>query len=204
MDNDQKSTEEKIFESAVDLFCEKGFDRTTTSEIAKKAGVAEGTIFRYFKTKKDILSSIASKAMDILTNILVIKPINKIIKSNKKEEEIMYEILRDRYDIITRNFSIIKILGTEAMTKKQLRDNIVKAIPLKAIKMGEKFYKAGFERGVFRELPPRAVVRSFVGSLFMLIAEQQFLPDDYKSKDVDKELRTIVDIYMNGIKKKGE
>ena len=43
--------EEKILKSAIKIFSEKGFSASTTSEIAKDAGVAEGTIFRYFKTK---------------------------------------------------------------------------------------------------------------------------------------------------------
>lgn len=42
----------KILEAAVEMFAEKGYAATSTSEIAKKAGVAEGTIFRHYKTKK--------------------------------------------------------------------------------------------------------------------------------------------------------
>ena len=41
---------------AVDMFGEKGYASTSTSEIAKRAGVAEGTIFRYYKTKRFITS----------------------------------------------------------------------------------------------------------------------------------------------------
>ncbi len=48
--------EQRILEAAIAVFSEKGFSAATTSEIAKNAGVAEGTIFRYFKTKKDILN----------------------------------------------------------------------------------------------------------------------------------------------------
>ena len=47
----------RILEAAVDMFGEKGYASTSTSEIAKRAGVAEGTIFRYYKTKRFIISS---------------------------------------------------------------------------------------------------------------------------------------------------
>lgn len=43
---------EAVLKAAVKIFSEKGYSAATTSEIAKEAGVAEGTIFRYFKTKK--------------------------------------------------------------------------------------------------------------------------------------------------------
>ena len=44
--------EQKILNAACLVFSQKGYSSATTSEIAKWAGVAEGTIFRYFKTKK--------------------------------------------------------------------------------------------------------------------------------------------------------
>jgi AcrR family transcriptional regulator len=40
--------------AALNLFQTKGFDGTTTRAIARKAGIAEGTVFNYFKSKEDI------------------------------------------------------------------------------------------------------------------------------------------------------
>ena len=40
--------------AALGLFQTKGFDAATTKEIARKAGIAEGTVFNYFRTKDDI------------------------------------------------------------------------------------------------------------------------------------------------------
>src|ERR1044071_7202782 len=44
----------RIVKAALNLFQNKGFDGTTTRAIARKAGIAEGTVFNYFKTKEDI------------------------------------------------------------------------------------------------------------------------------------------------------
>jgi len=44
----------RIVTAALSLFQTKGFDATTTRAIARKAGIAEGTVFNYFKTKEDI------------------------------------------------------------------------------------------------------------------------------------------------------
>ena len=44
----------KIIIAGLDLFCEKGFYNTNTVEIAKAAGVSTGTVYSYFKDKKDI------------------------------------------------------------------------------------------------------------------------------------------------------
>lgn len=47
-----------IISAAIEIFAEKGYSATTTSVIAKKAGVGEGTIFHHYKTKKDLLLAI--------------------------------------------------------------------------------------------------------------------------------------------------
>jgi AcrR family transcriptional regulator len=44
----------RIVAAALSLFQTKGFDATTTKAIARKAGIAEGTVFNYFRTKEDI------------------------------------------------------------------------------------------------------------------------------------------------------
>jgi TetR/AcrR family fatty acid metabolism transcriptional regulator len=47
-----------VQEAAKAVFAEKGFDKSTTLEIANRAGVAEGTIYEYSKNKQDLLFSI--------------------------------------------------------------------------------------------------------------------------------------------------
>jgi len=47
-------TRERIVTAALQLFETKGFDATTTKAIARRARVAEGTVFNYFETKEDI------------------------------------------------------------------------------------------------------------------------------------------------------
>src|SRR5262245_11180108 len=53
-DSNKERTKEKILAAALALFRENGLDGTTTRQISKKAGIAEGTLFNYFKTKEDL------------------------------------------------------------------------------------------------------------------------------------------------------
>jgi AcrR family transcriptional regulator len=50
----KEAIRKRIVTAALSLFQTKGFDATTTKAIARKAGIAEGTVFNYFKTKEDI------------------------------------------------------------------------------------------------------------------------------------------------------
>ena len=51
-------TKERILETALKLFCEKGYYRTTTNEIARVAGVSIGSLYSYFKDKDTIFMEI--------------------------------------------------------------------------------------------------------------------------------------------------
>ena len=46
---------QRILEAAIKVFAEQGFFQSTIAQIAKEAGVADGTIYLYFKNKDDIL-----------------------------------------------------------------------------------------------------------------------------------------------------
>ena len=65
----------KISSAACELFCEKGYSATSTSEIAKRAEVSEGTIFKYFATKKDLLLYIATYGIEMFAEDIAIKPL---------------------------------------------------------------------------------------------------------------------------------
>lgn len=60
MTKEPTEKQQRILEAAMDVFAEKGFAGTSTSEIAKRAGVAEGTIFKHYKTKKDLLIGVVA------------------------------------------------------------------------------------------------------------------------------------------------
>ena len=55
---------QKILESALKLFVEKGIDNTSTSLISKEAGVATGTLYLYFETKVDLIRELGTSIQE--------------------------------------------------------------------------------------------------------------------------------------------
>lgn len=60
---DPKGTRNRLVRSALDLFTTIGYHESTTPQIAARAGVAEGTIYRHFKSKEKLLNSIHQAAV---------------------------------------------------------------------------------------------------------------------------------------------
>lgn len=60
---EKSATRRRIVEAAMELFRTRGFEATTTRDIAREAGIAVGTLFNYFDTKEAIVGSLAAEAL---------------------------------------------------------------------------------------------------------------------------------------------
>ena len=66
---DAKERRNEILDVAEHLFCEKGFDNTSTNDILAEIGIARGTLYYHFNSKEDILDAMIER----LTNQMVEK-----------------------------------------------------------------------------------------------------------------------------------
>lgn len=193
--------QQKIVEAAIEMFAEKGYASTSTSQIAKKAGVAEGTIFRHYKTKKDLLLSIVSPTMAKLIAPFVIRDINKVLDAKyERYEDFLKAMIMNRQEFLKDNMTVFKILIQEIPFHPELKEQFKEHI---ARKIFEKFtslvdhYK---EKGQIIDLPSPAVVRFSATSIFgLLLVRYVFLPEE--DWDDEKEIEMTVQMIMNGVGK---
>ncbi len=64
----------RLAQAALDLYTERGFDRTTVAEIATRAGLTERTFFRHFVDKREVLFGGADALRDLLTGAVAGAP----------------------------------------------------------------------------------------------------------------------------------
>ena len=141
----------KIIKAGLDLFCEKGFYNTNTVEIAKTAGVSIGTVYSYFKDKKDIyiasfeyfLDSYLRPLLEELENlpkpvepkVLLDKCIDLFIKLYVSSKKTVNELglMQDSDPEIMQYFaayedmilsSLVKVFDHPSVNKKSLSEKI--------------------------------------------------------------------------------
>ena len=60
----------QILEAAIEVFAEKGFHASRVSDIARKAGVAYGLVYHYFRNKEEILRTIFLERWSIVVQVI--------------------------------------------------------------------------------------------------------------------------------------
>lgn len=195
--------EEEILEAAVKIFSDKGYSAATTSEIAKEAGIAEGTIFRYFKTKKDILTKVMIKLIAVIGEKIMTERLTEIFKSNKDkdEKEILKLLLQDRLSVALKYFDMLKVVMTEIQYHEDLKEAFINNIILKGKNIVSLYFKEGIENGTFKDIDINVAIRSFLGMMGLYIIQRQFMPDIITLED-DKQLDIMIDIFLYGISNK--
>jgi len=197
----EKKTEKqiKILEAATEIFAEKGYAATSTSEIAQKAGVAEGTIFRHYKTKKDLLLSIAGPIVIKLVAPFLLRDFAKMIDMPyERAEDFFRALAKDRFKFVRENMRIIKILIQEVPFQPELLEQ-VKSLASEIVFQRIKRVVLHFqEKGQLVEAPPWRIVRTGASVMIGMILVHVLLVPDFPI-DEDEEIEHTVDLLMYGI-----
>jgi TetR/AcrR family transcriptional regulator len=105
------ATEQKILDAALKIFSQKGYDGAKTKIIAKESGFSEVTLFKKFKTKKNLYDIV------VMQNIEKIKGnFSSVLKSYKFEssKDFLRVFINDLMKICDDNFEVIHLITEEA------------------------------------------------------------------------------------------
>jgi AcrR family transcriptional regulator len=201
LNSEEKLTEkqQKILEAALEIFAEKGFSATSTNEIAKKAGVAEGTIFRHYKTKKDLLLSIVAPTMAKLIAPFIIRDINKVLNTKyERYEDFLKAMILNRQAFLKENMTAFRILIQEIPFHPELKDQFKEHVGNKIVQRFQELVEYYKEKGQILDLPTEAVIRFTASSVFgFLLIRHLILPE--ADWDNEKEIEMTIKMIMNGI-----
>lgn len=194
--------EKKILEAAIAIIYQKGFSATTTSEIARTAGVSEGTIYRYFRTKKDILHGILIQFLNLLVEPVILDGVKKILADTNQKDlrSIIKALMQDRIILIESLFPMIQILITEAMYHEDIREAAYRNIISRVVEISTVFHQQMSDRGLMRkDLDPLVMLRTILGNVILLFVYRKFFANQSQLNDLDQELEKVLDVIMFGI-----
>jgi AcrR family transcriptional regulator len=102
----EKNTKEKIFDAAIDLFSQNGYERTSVREIASAIGLTEGAFYKHYTNKESILDDVFSYAEKLVFTPLPIEQTLGMLQGMS----IFRGLLSPLPDIISEEPYVIKIM----------------------------------------------------------------------------------------------
>jgi TetR/AcrR family fatty acid metabolism transcriptional regulator len=186
---------QRIIAAAVKIFAQKGFFKAKVSEIAKEAGIADGTVYIYFKHKDDILISLFEEKMEeVLNNMkeqldLETDPLKKI----EKFALVHLNLIEDHKEIA-------EIIQVELRQSSQFMKNYHNTKFLAYLNLIGTIIQEGKEKGIIREdIIPGIAKRAFFGALDEV---SRFWVLSKKPKyDIQTASKQITNFFIHGIRK---
>ncbi len=190
----EDSSRDRIKKAAIKLFADRGFDSTTTRELAEAAGVAEGTLFRHFDNKKAILIEVATAGwIDILTDLLT-------QLSEIGSYKAVAQVMRRRMWDFKKNADLMRVCFMEAQFHPDLCDRIQSEVIDKMTHVAEGFFQSAMDKGIYRPMNPKLVAQVFLGMFAVAGFSHNTLMEPDASPQVMQEMAEgLAEIFLNGV-----
>ena len=150
-----------ILKAAIKVFAKNGFYATHVSEIAKAAGVADGTIYLYFKNKDDVLVTIFEEGIERLLTIL-----RGVAESDDPFEKRIQRIIELQLGLMEEQRDLAEVITVNLRQSSRLLKQYATPLFMQYIDVIAGVVRDGQEEGAFRkDLNPRVVARSLFGAI---------------------------------------
>ncbi|MCP4023859.1 MAG: TetR/AcrR family transcriptional regulator [Desulfobacteraceae bacterium] len=188
----------RVLEAAVSIFSQKGHRKATMLEIAEKAGVAEGTIYEYFKNKKDLLYSIPKGKFKVYQAKL------RQVFEPKDPLEKLRSFIGEYFRIFSSDSEFLTIFLCDIKLNKQFYNTEGFISFLNTNEMLYEILNEGKELGVFRsDLNNRVFRNLFLGS-FSHLAIRWFVLERVTPLEMMSELSVVTNLLCRAVTRKVE
>lgn len=157
----------QILDAATQVFADKGFHRATIKDIARVAGIADGTIYTYFASKTEVLLGI----------------LNRLNESTEREQQLDPESLQDFHSFFTAylrqrmalfwpNAEVFQAVLPEMLANSELRDLYYQQVIAPTFAIAERSIQTLRAGGYIKQVDVPLTVRSIAGMIFGLLTMQ--------------------------------
>jgi AcrR family transcriptional regulator len=188
---------EQILKAAIEVFSLKGYAAATIPEIARLAGIASGTIYIYYPSKRELF-------IDVIKNIVITTSLFEFIDKIPQEniDIVLKNILRDRFELIKHTtVSRMPSLMGEIQRDPELKTLWAEQFIQPFLTRIEETCRFMTDSDRFRRMEPAVAIRAVGGMIlgfFMLrIMEGELSP--LNVLDQEKVIDDIVNLLLHGL-----
>lgn len=199
-----KKTEkqQRIAKSAITLFAEKGYANTSTSEIARAAGVAEGTIFRHYRTKINLLLSLILPFLKEAVPPMAEDVFEEAMSNDQGSfDSFLRALIKNRLEFFQENKEVSQLFVKEVIYNDELKQELLPLFTNNVFNRLEQVIELYKNKGELIDIPADEMVKI----LFLLMGGYFLSHFIFSSADTiseEKEVDHIMHILMDGVRRK--
>jgi AcrR family transcriptional regulator len=157
----------QILDAATRVFARKGFNRATIRDVARDAGVSDGTIYNYFANKTDLLFGLLDRLNDTERRQA---SLTQVVEPSLTGFFRAY--LRERVEALWSNADLLRAVLPELLANPELRARYYDEVIAPTMALGEGAIQALASGGRLRDLDAALTTRVLAGSLLGLMVLQ--------------------------------
>lgn len=181
---------ERILEAAIAVFAEKGFAQTKVSEIARVAGVADGTIYLYFDNKDDLLIKAYEASMD-----RILESLHKVLNETNGTGEKIERFIQHHLETVGNDKQLAKVITVELRTSPKFMVEYKNTKFNEYLRMLSDMIATGQSENVLRrDIDPALAARA----LFGMLDELSLMFVLGGRLDLRTTARLLFETFMNG------
>lgn len=189
----------KVLAAAQAVFADRGFSAASTSEIAKQAGVAAGTVFRFYRTKKDLLLGAVTPVFRHLVAPQFVAAVRKLLEDDYDDlASFLRVLLMDRMQFVRKHQLAVRIALQETPLHPELRalwqETVVDELEPLALETVQRLQ----EQGLVRDVHPGIAARTVLSVLAGFLLYRFFVLPDADWND-EAEVEAMIDILVGGL-----
>jgi len=183
----------QIIDAAVIVIAENGYHQAQVSKIAKQAGVADGTIYLYFKNKEDILISVFNEKMAVF-----VESLQDIIENGSTSKDKLSRMIENHFNVLATDRYLATVTQLELrQSNKDLRLKI-NAVLREYLQLLDQILIEGMLSGEFSQTMDVRLARQMVfGTIDETITS--WVMNDYRY-DLIEQVPKVQALILNGIK----
>lgn len=185
---------QQILMGAAQVFVEKGFHKATTKEIAKAAGVAEGTIYNYFDNKRDLLVA--------MIDLIGAQSLKRVITTDPPEDprQLLTNVMQDRFQLAQEWGAHMAPIFAEIFNDEELRETLYQQVLMPVIGHVEQHLQNFVDAGRLRPVDPVIVTRAMFGAVIVNLGLKLSNVDPrYENFSIDSIIEQLVSLFLDGL-----
>lgn len=192
---------EQILKTALKLFAAQGFDATSTRQIAREVGIAEGLIFHYFPTKASLLSAILEdRVQERRAFRRELRPLLEDA-AGKPASDVLRSVASGWLATLRRDEDIVVVLFTAAQVNPEVRA-AWQGLIREGTDLLSGYLAARVEASELREdLPLETAATMFVSSLMIFFLTRRHLPEPEWREQSEAYARELISVWLEGARR---